>query len=157
MDSTIPDVTTFRDRLGKIRVEGKELSPELISMISERKTQEGRLVFQDNESSKYDLIELTGVIYKLGESETIRLLRDNPLTPVSDLALTTKVFDTERRREFMETTKALKERKTTASIVKCPKCRSNNVQTRTVQTRGADEASTDKNMCLSCNHKFSIN
>ena len=157
MEVEIPDVITFKDRLERVRIGEEPLSEEFIKEISERKTQQGRLVFQDNESSKYDLIELTGAIYRLGQDKVITLLRNNPFTPVSDLILSSGTFDTERKREFLESTKALKERKTTASIVKCPKCRSNNVQTRTVQTRGADEASTDKNMCLSCNHKFSIN
>ena len=147
----LPDVPTFESRLRGIKIGDAPLSDRLIDMI--RSIPE----FRDNLTGKHLFIELTGIIHALGENAVYDLLRNKGDTPLEDLIMTTDVFQTERRREFMEATKALKERKTTVSIIKCPKCRSNNVQTRTIQRRAGDEASTDENMCLSCNHRFSIN
>lgn len=43
------------------------------------------------------------------------------------------------------------------SIVKCPFCGSNNVSTKSVQTRGMDEPATDFNNCGDCGKKWSKN
>ena len=41
--------------------------------------------------------------------------------------------------------------------VKCPKCKHENVNRITKQTRSADEGATDFYTCLDCHHKWRIN
>ena len=120
----IPDIPTFKTRLTNIMIGDTPISQQMIDLLVNR-VSNGRAVFQDNEFSKYNFLDLTGIIFKLGEKKVIDLLRQNPNTPIEELILNTEVFEAERRRNFMEATKELKERQTFASIVRCPQCGSN--------------------------------
>lgn len=44
-----------------------------------------------------------------------------------------------------------------STTVECPRCHKFKVKTRTVQTRSADEGSTNKYECVACGHRWSSN
>lgn len=118
---------------------------------------DGKSALRKNHEGKCDLIEIVNLVGKEGEAKVMELLEQNKGLPISNIIRKADIFTKARRRMFMDTTVELKEKAKIASIVKCPKCHSNEVETKTVQIRAGDEASTDKNICRKCNYKFSIN
>jgi len=118
---------------------------------------EGKGIIKNNIEGRFELLELSQLVGKEGESYVKELIEENKTLPLSEILRKSNMFIKARRRFFMDTTVELKEKKKIASIVKCPKCHSNEVETKTVQIRAGDEASTDKNICRKCNYKFSIN
>lgn len=152
-------VVTLRQLAAQMRTGNPEqpyLSDSFIKYIFSI-NYDGKSALRKNIDGKCDLIEIVNLVGKEGEAKTMELLEQNKGLPISDIIRKADIFVKARRRMFMDTTIELKEKKKIASIVKCPKCHSNEVETKTVQIRAGDEASTDKNICRKCNYKFSIN
>ena len=155
--TSVPNIKTVREIAETLTIgKGVKLSQEFIDVLFSINNN-GEGVIKDNRESKSDLLELVGVVKIIGEEKTIELIENNKGKNISDIVRLSEVFAKARRQQYMATTVELKEKKKIASIVKCPKCRSNEVETKTVQIRAGDEASTDKNICRKCNYKFSIN
>ena len=155
--TSVPNIKTVREIAETLTIgKGVKLSQELIDILFSINNN-GEGIIKDNRESKSDLLELIGVVKIIGEEKTIELIENNKGKNISDIVRLSEVFAKARRQQYMATTVELKEKKKIASIVKCPKCRSNEVETKTVQIRAGDEASTDKNICRKCNYKFSIN
>lgn len=155
--TSVPNIKTVREIAETLTIgKGVKLSQELIDILFSINNN-GEGIIKDNRESKSDLLELVGVVKIIGEEKTIELIENNKGKNISDIVRLSEVFAKARRQQYMATTVELKEKKKIASIVKCPKCRSNEVETKTVQIRAGDEASTDKNICRKCNYKFSIN
>ena len=157
--STAPDIKTIKQSVSTLRTgkpENMFLSNDFINYLFSININ-GSSIVRNNNEGKFELLELAYLVGKEGESTIKDLIEENKNLPLSQIIRKSNVFLKARRRFFMDTTVELKEKKKIASIVKCPKCHSNEVETKTVQIRAGDEASTDKNICRKCNYKFSIN
>ena len=157
--SIAPDIKTIKQSVSTLRTgkpENMFLSNDFINYLFSININ-GSSIVRNNNEGKFELLELAYLVGKEGESTIKDLIEENKNLPLSQIIRKSNVFLKARRRFFMDTTVELKEKKKIASIVKCPKCHSNEVETKTVQIRAGDEASTDKNICRKCNYKFSIN
>ena len=155
--SSAPDIKTVRESVEILKVKNNEyLSQEFIDLLFSINVN-GEGIIKDNKQSKSDILELVGLVRMTGEENVMNLIKENKNKTLTEIIRKSDIFAKARRQYFMTATTELKEKKKIASIVKCPKCRSNEVETKTVQIRAGDEASTDKNICRKCNYKFSIN
>lgn len=155
--ATIPDIRTLKQSASVLRTKnGEFLSDDFIEYLFSINVN-GKGIVKDNNEGKFELLELAHLVGQEGEDAIKELIDSNRGLPLTQIIRKSNVFLKARRRFFLDTTVELKEKKKIASIVKCPKCHSNEVETKTVQIRAGDEASTDKNMCRKCNYKFSIN
>ena len=157
--SIAPDIQTVRQSASSLQTGNSErpfLSEEFIEYLFSVNV-DGKGLIKNNNQGKMDILELVALVGKEGETAVKSLIEQNKTMDLRDIVRRSDVFLRARRRFFMDTTVELKEKKKIASIVKCPKCHSNEVETKTVQIRAGDEASTDKNICRKCNYKFSIN
>ena len=155
--ATIPDIRTLRQSASVLRSNTRTfLSDDFLEYLFSVNVN-GKGIVKDNNEGKFELLELAYLVGEEGENTIKDLIESNKNIPLSQIIRKSNVFLKARRRFFLDTTVELKEKKKIASIVKCPKCHSNEVETKTIQIRAGDEASTDKNMCRKCNYKFSIN
>ena len=154
--AVIPDIRTVKQNASLLRAGDGFVSSGFINYLFSINV-DGKSIVKDNNEGKSHLIELAYLINREGEDTIRELIVTNKQLPLGDIVRKSNVFLRARRRFFLDTTVELKEKKKIASIVKCPKCHANQVETKTIQIRGADEPSTDKNMCRKCNYKFSIN
>lgn len=157
--SIIPDIRTIRQSASTLQTGNPDnmfLTEDFIDYLFSINI-EGKGIIKNNIEGRFELLELSQLVGKEGESYVKELIEENKTLPLSEILRKSNMFIKARRRFFMDTTVELKEKKKIASIVKCPKCHSNEVETKTVQIRAGDEASTDKNICRKCNYKFSIN
>ena len=157
--SIAPDITTIKQSVSMLR-SGTErnavLSDSFIDYLFSINVN-GKSIVKNNNEGKFELLELVYLVGQEGEDAIKELIEANKNLSLSQIIRKSNVFLKARRRFFLDTTVELKEKKKIASIVKCPKCHSNEVETKTIQIRAGDEASTDKNICRKCNYKFSIN
>lgn len=157
--SIAPDIKTLKQSTSVLRTGNDEnpfLSNDFINFLFSINVN-GNSIVKNNNEGKFELLELAYLVGKEGEDAVKELIESNTNLPLAQIIRKSNLFLKARRRFFMDTTVELKEKKKIASIVKCPKCHSNEVETKTVQIRAGDEASTDKNICRKCNYKFSIN
>jgi len=157
--SIVPDIRTIRQSASTLQTGNPDnmfLTEDFIDYLFSINI-EGKGIIKNNIEGRFELLELSQLVGKEGESYVKELIEENKTLPLSEILRKSNMFIKARRRFFMDTTVELKEKKKIASIVKCPKCHSNEVETKTVQIRAGDEASTDKNICRKCNYKFSIN
>ena len=155
--ASAPDIRTVRESIETLRVKDNEfLSRKFIDMLFSVNIN-GEGIVKDNKQTKSDILELVGLVRIMGEENVMELIKTYKNLTLQEIIRKSNIFMKARKQYFLATTAELKEKKKIASIVKCPKCRSNEVETKTVQIRAGDEASTDKNICRKCNYKFSIN
>ena len=157
--SIVPDIRTIRQSASTLQTGNPDnmfLTEDFIDYLFSINI-EGKGIIKNNIEGRFELLELSQLVGKEGESYVKELIEENKKLSLSEILRKSNMFIKARRRFFMDTTVELKEKKKIASIVKCPKCHSNEVETKTVQIRAGDEASTDKNICRKCNYKFSIN
>jgi DNA-directed RNA polymerase subunit M/transcription elongation factor TFIIS len=155
--ASAPDIRTMRESVELLRVKNNEfLSSKFIELLFSINVN-GEGIVKDNRQSKSDVLELIGLVRIVGEESVMELIKTYKNLTLQEIIRKSNTFMKARKQNFLATTVELKEKKKIASIVKCPKCRSNEVETKTVQIRAGDEASTDKNICRKCNYKFSIN
>jgi DNA-directed RNA polymerase subunit M/transcription elongation factor TFIIS len=157
--STAPNISTLKQSVSTLKTgnpENQFLSEEFVDFLFSINV-DGKSIIKNNNEGKFELLELAYLVGREGEDIIMQLIEANKNLSLTQIIRKSNVFIKARRRFFMDTTVELKEKKKIASIVKCPKCHSNEVETKTVQIRAGDEASTDKNICRKCNYKFSIN
>lgn len=155
--SSVPNIKTVRESIEMLKIRNNDyLSNEFIDLLFSINV-DGEGIIKDNKQTKSDILEIVGLVRMSGEKNVMNLIKANKNKTLTEIIRKSDIFTKARRQNFMTTTTELKEKKKIASIVKCPKCRSNEVETKTVQIRAGDEASTDKNICRKCNYKFSIN
>ena len=157
--SIAPDIKTLKQSTSVLRTGNDAnsfLSNDFINFLFSINVN-GNSIVKNNNEGKFELLELAYLVGKEGEDAVKELIESNTNLPLAQIIRKSNLFLKARRRFFMDTTVELNEKKKIASIVKCPKCHSNEVETKTVQIRAGDEASTDKNICRKCNYKFSIN
>jgi DNA-directed RNA polymerase subunit M/transcription elongation factor TFIIS len=160
--SSAPNIITNRQITERLLVKDKtKLSAGFVDLIFGLNDGKGDRIILENKKSKSDILELVSLVRVLGEESVAELIRNlsdsGKLLSLIDVVRYSSVFSLAKKQMFVSVTSGLKEKKKISSIVKCPKCGSNEVETRTVQTRSGDEASTDKNICRKCNLNFSIN
>ena len=157
--SIAPDIKTIKQSVSTLQTGNPDnmfLSEYFIEFLFSININ-GKSIVKNNNEGRFELLDLVDLVGKEGEETIKELINTNKTLPLSQIIRKSNLFLKARRRFFMDTTVELKEKKKIASIVKCPKCHSNEVETKTVQIRAGDEASTDKNICRKCNYKFSIN
>lgn len=157
--SLAPDIRTLRQSTEMLRTGNTQdsfLSEDFINYLFSINI-DGKSIMKDNKMGKFDILELVYIVGRDGEESVKNLIENNKNLSLNEILRKSDIFTKARKQFFLATTAELKEKKKIASIVKCPKCRSNEVETKTVQIRAGDEASTDKNICRNCNYKFSIN
>ena len=157
--SLAPDINTLRQSVELLHT-GNPTSPylsrEFVDFLFSINI-DGQGILKDNKAGKSDILDLVSLVGIEGEDAITSLIEENKALALKDILRKSHIYLKARKQFFLATTSELKEKKKIASIVKCPKCRSNEVETKTVQIRAGDEASTDKNICRKCNYKFSIN
>lgn len=155
MEVTAPDIATIRELIPKLTTSpGKVLSDSFIKFLSSQ-TRDGKQLV--NQYNKYDLIDLLGLINGNSEEMVKNIIRDDPINTLDVIIRNSKNYREFRRKNFIEKTVDLKERVQFSSIIKCPVCKSNNVEAKTIQKRGGDEPSTDYYFCRNCDNRWSKN
>lgn len=154
MSVRIPDINTIKQICRQLTTEqGDVLSDEFIDSIFEQKNGDKALIRDD---TRHSILDMMGVVSAEGEKHVMDLIKANEGMELSEILRASSLFMKARKQDFLDTTTDLKDRATLSSIIQCPVCRSNDVETRTVQKRAGDESSTDDNLCRNCKHKFSI-
>lgn len=149
---TLPDIQTIYDQIKNLKTsEGKTLSDDFVNKFTNLN------LVKNDQFTRYCLLEITGLINKMGEENTITLLEQNQSLPLDKIIRKSDAFLKERKRMFTNITHSLRDKKKlSASMTKCPKCHSTEVESKTVQMRAGDESSTDQHICRKCNYKFSM-
>ena len=156
---TTPNIETIRQIAENFTINnsGKKLSEKFLDELFSVRINSTSAIKNDK-VSRYNLIEITGLVSREGEENTINIIKDNEKNSSSlyEILRKSDTFIKERKRFFIDTTYNLREKKKIASILKCPKCKSDQIETKTVQMRAGDESSTDQNLCRKCDYKFNI-
>ena len=149
---TLPNIETIRDQLKGLKTSKDQyLSNDFVNKLSDLN------IIKNDKFTRFCLLEIADLVRKMGESNTITLLEQNQSLPLDRIIRKSDVFLKERKRMFTNITHSLRDKKKlNASITKCPKCHSTEVESKTVQIRAGDESSTDKHRCRKCNFKFSM-
>ena len=149
---TLPDIQTIYDQIKNLKIsKDKTLSDDFVNKFTDLN------LVKNDKFTRYCLLEITGLVNKMGEENTITLLEQNQSLPLDKIIRKSDAFLKERKRMFTNITHSLRDKKKlSASITKCPKCHSTEVESKTVQIRAGDDSSTDKHMCRKCNYKFSM-
>tara|TARA_Y100000592_G_scaffold18348_1_gene27854 strand:- start:979 stop:1437 length:459 start_codon:yes stop_codon:yes gene_type:complete len=149
---TLPNIETIRDQLKGLKTSKDQyLSNDFVNKLSDLN------IIKNDKFTRFCLLEIADLVRKMGESNTITLLEQNQSLPLDRIIRKSDVFLKERKRMFTNITHSLRDKKKlNASITKCPKCHSTEVESKTVQLRAGDESSTDKHRCRKCNFKFSM-
>jgi DNA-directed RNA polymerase subunit M/transcription elongation factor TFIIS len=154
MNISIPDIDTLRQLCEQLKTEsGAHLSQDFLDFIFRQRIGNKALI---RDEYRHSIIDMMGLISSNGEEHMRDLIQNNQGKELHEIIRRSTTFRKARKEDFLTTTTDLKERATLSSIVQCPKCRSNDVETRTVQRRAGDESSTDDNRCRKCGFNFSI-
>ena len=152
MEVTAPDIATVKQLAGDlIKSDGNRLSATFIEFLFSQSRHSKPIVHQHN---KLDLLDLVGLIDAEGEEYVMEIIEENKDMDLGNIIKKSQMFRKFRKQRFVENTVDLKERVQFSSIIKCPFCKSTNVETKTMQMRAADEPSTDKSVCRDCSKKF---
>ena len=90
----------------------------------------------------------------LGFEEVYKYLKSSQKENNREIILKkSPVFDSSRKRNFLEITKDLRSVKV-ESHTQCPRCKQFHVDTITKQTRSADEGATDYHRCSDCGYQW---
>lgn len=149
---TLPNIETIRDQLKGLKTSKDQyLSNDFVNKLSDLN------IIKNDKFTRFCLLEIADLVRKMGEHNAITLLEQNQSLPLDRIIRKSDVFLKERKRMFTNITHSLRDKKKlNASITKCPKCHSTEVESKTVQIRAGDESSTDKHRCRKCNFKFSM-
>ena len=154
MNINIPDIATLKQLCQDLTTAtGVRLSEEFLNFIFDQKSGNKSLI---RDETRYSIIDMMGLINVEGEKHVRELIETNEGMELGEMIRKSSEFRKARKEDFLSTTTDLKERATLSSITQCPKCHSNDVETRTVQRRAGDESSTDDNLCRKCGFKFSF-
>lgn len=156
MEVTAPDIATIRELIPKLKVSpsGDVLSDSFVEFLFSQ-TRDGKQLI--NQHNKFELIDLIGIVNVSGEETVKNIIMDDPVNTLDVIVRNSSNYREFRRKDFIEKTVDLKERVQFSSIIKCPVCKSNNVEAKTIQKRGGDEPSTDYYFCRNCNNRWSKN
>ena len=148
--STLPNVHTIEDVLGEIDFGEKVEKKKIDSLL--KLTINGEQMFSLN--SEEFLIEAIYFISSYGFDNSYKYFKSQQkMKDRRTVMRNCEYFKNSKRRVFLETTKDLRVEKV-ESYIKCPKCKGNEVDTESRQTRSADEAQTDFHSCRICNYKW---
>ena len=92
-------------------------------------------------------------MYTFDETLEIVKTKDN----LEEYMFETSLFDPAREMTTNMYIKTLKQPRFITGFYKCRSCNSDQVRTRTLQTRSGDESSTDYNKCMKCGKQWSVN
>ena len=148
--STLPNVKTVEDILKDIDF-GKKIEKKKLDLLLKLKIK-GEQMFSLN--SEDFLVEAIYLMSSLGFDESYQFFKSQQDTKDrKSIIKNCEYFKDSKRRAFLETTKDLRIEKV-ESYIKCPKCKDNQVDTESRQTRSGDEAQTDFHTCRVCNYKW---
>lgn len=154
MSISIPDIDTLKQLCSKLTTsDGSLLSKNFIDFMFLQRIGNKSML---RDETKHSIIDMMGIIDSRGEKHMQDLIEKYNGMELHDIIRMSSQFSKARKEDFLRTTTDLKERATLSSIVQCPKCHSNDVETRTIQRRAGDESSTDDNLCRKCGFKFSF-
>ena len=154
-----PDIITFKEIAMKANTGNKKpmISKKFIENLFSI-VNDGKGLLSDTEESKFQFLELIGLVHNLGEKNVMELVLENKRMPLSMILRNSEFFISSRKRQFIDSTVKLKHVKKIENVVFCRKCKSNQVrELARVQTRGADEPTTEKYECMKCGKHFSMN
>jgi DNA-directed RNA polymerase subunit M/transcription elongation factor TFIIS len=141
----LPDIDNEEDILASLtfKDESKLTKDEIKKIIK---------VF--NTTSQDKLLELSGLLNKIGPKKTIKYLEDNKEKEFIDLIKNSSPFGESRRKYFLNMTASLRSlANMVEGIYKCARCGSKKVKTIQKQTRSSDEPTTEFNSCV-CGHNW---
>jgi DNA-directed RNA polymerase subunit M/transcription elongation factor TFIIS len=75
---------------------------------------------------------------------------------IIDFLSSSEQYNEFSRTVYREATSRIRTPRKGVGIYSCPKCKSKNTDTKQQQTRSSDEAMTDINECLNCNHRWRV-
>jgi len=157
MEVTAPDIATIRELIPKLKVSpasGDVLSDRFVDFLISQ-IREGKHLL--NQYNKFNLIDLIGIVNMIGEEMVTNIIKEDQVNTLDVIIRNSEYYRDFRRKNFIYKTIDLKERVQFSSIIKCPVCKTNNVEAKTIQKRGGDEPSTDYYFCRNCNNRWSKN
>lgn len=133
-----------------------------MSILTRLKKSNGTKLFTSNQISEIEKLNIPETVFDnpmfiiniisltkhYTFKEIIKIIKEND--DIDDFMLKSKIYDNARTMIDNNLFKTLKAPKVITGFYKCASCGSDNVQTRTLQTRSGDESSTDINTCQQC-------
>ena len=133
-----------------------------MSILSQLKKSNGSKMFTANQLSEFEKLNIPETVFdnplfvnniisltkNYTFKEMIQIIKEND--DIEDFMLKSKIFDNARAIIDTNLFKTLKAPRVLSGFYKCSSCGSDNVKTRTLQTRSGDESSTDINTCQQC-------
>ena len=147
MSSKLPNITTVQKILENIETEDGKLNKKQVeSLLKLKLGKEQMITLRDRDF----ILEVSGMINRFGFDTTLIYLKNSNKVQNREMIIkSSPAFQGARRRQFLEITKDLREKKIT-SYMKCPKCGQNTVSSISQQVRSGDEGMTDFHECWSC-------
>jgi len=142
--SSLPEVKNEKDYLEYLKFSDS-------SSLS--KTEIKKILATETLKTKEEIIEFTGIVEVVGINNAIKYLENNKALKFTELIKKSPIFNESRRKYFLELTAPLRK---FANIeegnTKCTKCGSMKVKVVKIQTRGADEGTTEFASCVCGNN-----
>lgn len=145
--STFPKVRTITDVMNSLEFK-ENLDDKKIKSLLNLKIKDEQMFTLKNQEF---LIEVTFLINTLGFDKSYAFLKTQQKEKDRKTIIrNSECFNSSRKRFFFETTKDLRTVKV-ESWIQCKRCKSNEVETESRQTRSADEGVTNIHTCKVCN------
>lgn len=149
--SSLPKVQTVKNILENITVGGKKLDRKELDKLTKLKFNSDTLF---NLKERDFILEAIQILNALGFEEGYQYLKDSQKEATRDLIIkNSPVFDSSRKRNFLEITKDLRTVKV-ESYTQCKKCKQFHVDSFSKQVRSGDEGETTFNKCTDCGHQW---
>ena len=149
--SSLPKVQTVKNILENITIDGKKLDRKELDKLTKLKFNSDTLF---NLKERDFILEAIQILNALGFDEGYKYLKDSQKEATRDLIIkNSPVFDSSRKRNFLEITKDLRTVKV-ESYTQCKKCKQFHVDSFSKQVRSGDEGETTFNKCTDCGHQW---
>tara|TARA_R110002110_G_scaffold78522_2_gene205882 strand:+ start:95 stop:553 length:459 start_codon:yes stop_codon:yes gene_type:complete len=148
---SLPKVPTVKTILEKIMVNNKKLEKGEVDKLTRLKLGDDQMFSLKDRDF---LLEISGMMNILGFEDVYKYLKSSQKENNREIILKkSPVFDSSRKRNFLEITKDLRSVKV-ESHTQCLRCKQFHVDTITKQTRSADEGATDYHRCSDCGFQW---
>ncbi len=149
--SSLPKVQTVKNILEHVIVGGKKMDKKELDKLMKLKFNSDTLF---NLKERDFILEAISILNILGFEEGYQYLKNSQKEQSRDLIIrNSPVFDSSRKRNFLEITKDLRTVKV-ESYKPCPKCKQYHVDSFSKQVRSGDEGETTFNKCTDCGHQW---
>ena len=149
--SSLPKVQTVKNILEKISIGGRKLDKKELDKLLKLKFNSDTLF---NLKERDFILEAVEILNTMGFEEGFTYLKNSQKEQSRDLIIrNSPVFNSSRRRNFLEITKDLRTTKV-ESYIQCKKCKQFHVDSFSKQVRSGDEGETTFNKCTDCGYQW---